>query len=770
MLDWIALFIDPSDELARPDVDPRIAAIAHLLLGQIDLYQRGAEQVGLPLVGREVPPGRTAEDGLIHGITGLILGDATAPATLCAVVDDVEATSDVRTVAAVLASIGLSSAARPELGIRVLVSAETVSESPIERRLLQVHRSVRLAECGQYAAALEASSLPGGDIGPLGGRLSAVATRNRWHFSWLAGLGASSVPVPRLTGFPAFGWLTRHVAAGLEALLNSDFESYFQNPYTRTLRFGAQAQSERLLGSALFRAECLADWSQVQAMRVVVGRSRLLREIGKPVNEIEGALWLLVRGRDPGGIELAARTLLASGPITPLRLAGRTAAVAPWRPHEIKSAMKLIRYAASTFDPELADSTIDRLVRLTPAVRDRQAGDLVTHEVLDAVAALLPYATIDAARVVARAALVIAQEPPDALTHQALPAVLISLPWRQLPRDIRGAWLRYLSSELSATTHHVFVAYAAAAALAHAGSRLIWRSVEASYRDHRAPLAVGLLAARSRLPVDIRTAIEADAVERATQLRERASKGDLQMGAPSIGGLLGRMARGLKPSVLRAAVEFALDPNVAQDERIAAASELIHVLHRTPRWVRRALQVGLEPSRVEIVVFGTPVALRAFNLELRARLSAISREDATGEFLDLAHSSSLDGRIGAVNSGPTLREVVGGPIVESTTLGLSWDASPTVRARAGAQLVHMTIETPGLAGAARHRIGEMLSEPGEEVPRACWAALSDSTDSASAVFTHHAENTVANHESYAVRRVAAQFLAVARGQGGRGRG
>jgi hypothetical protein len=763
---WVEVLVDPAAVAASAShEEPRKSAVALLLDGRLDDYERRGPDAGLPSVfGAGVTTQPDGESRLVIAVSLLAGGKPEALDLLASLAASQGVESDLRSIAAILAGIAMSDAGRPDLALPLLDERANEAADEVEVALLHLHWAVRAAECGRFveaqarAASARATSQRAGDPAET---IRIIAAHNGAHFEWLSGR-IHTGDLPRRAESRPIAWMDILEADALEDYLDGHFKAFFEQPYRRSVSFGREDQTERGLSRALFRAECLADWQGLATGRKVLGRYRLLSEAGRTSPGAAYGLGLLRRGRDADGLELALGVFRAAGPLEPLRESGARASAMPWWPLELRAVLSILGQTAVALDAESAARALDRILGgLAELLLLVPGSGWVVDPVMKALAALSPVVDVSRQGRVSRAIRQLASEPPDPMIHQAIGRVLHSLDWTQLSETEVRHWLAFVRDNLGAHDDHVFPAMAAAQELVALRPRSVLKAALSAFRETQSLYLVPLLLRKGTLDPADRRAIEASVLEVARRMRRQASEGRYSFGLISVGALLGQLAVARRRrELLEEAVAFALDPKVVLEERIAAVGPLLAEPTKVPVRYRHRLARGLPASDIDFPLFGTPTELKGINLQLGAVFGDITPSQALGQLLELAHSSSQEGRLQAVRS---LRAVAGrldASTFVAVLVGLTHDPDPFVRASAG-NLLAATPAPDASAETRLARLAELLDEGGELVPKAVWLGLAQrrrSGEPAEAQFASRAQRVAAGHIADTVRKAASQYL------------
>jgi hypothetical protein len=755
---WIEVLIDPASiaqgRLPNPSVE--MTAISYLFEGRTDEYERRAPEAGLPSFAQmNVEPNASNAGLLVQGFQRLMTDDPRAIDDLLLLVKARSASADLRAIAAVVAGIALRDAHRPGEAILLLQQCLDEMSGRPGRTLLLVHMGVALAETGDFPGAVAVSEQVAAASEPhqsTEATLHAIAAENTFQFQWAVGQAGKPPSQSAKWAFPPLAWVNAGIAEAADELVLKSFDSKFQDPLRRTWHLSNQDQIDSELAQALFRSA-----------RKRYARYRLIREEGRPSSDSLQALILLSRSGDEDGLKKAARTFKANGPLELLRDAGNRIVGTPWNAADVGGRLALLRETASVLDPTAASIAAERLMASLDGFLQRiPMSGWVIDDALDVLADLSNSAGAETANSVSATFRRLAEAPPDPLLHQSLGRSVDDLPWHAISSQERVEWIEYVRQNLSAKDDHVFVALGAVGALADLGDSSALDAALTSYRETKSLLLAPMVLDKLQ-PMEVKD-LRVEALKSASALRDQAHRGSYQMHTLSPGGLLGMLAvsRG-GTKLLKPLIDYATDPVVPVDERISAVRQLIRKPGALGPKLQARISHGIPGSQVSLPLFGDDDQLVAINLELVALFGDQTSDELIGSLLLLAHSPSAEIRTGAAVACRAVAQKADVREVGLILLGLTWDASPFVRATAGRVLCCLPEPSPdgSQSGLLMQRLDDLLDEDGEVVPSAIWRGLRDRVEVSLPIperLLGRARLSAERHLSWHVRAAATHFL------------
>ena len=267
---WLDVLLDPAPlirahaERGAPGDKHRIG-MALLLEAKLSEYEHLARQHGLPSLTSRPEPAPDAVTGLLVALVLHLTGEQDAITRYTDLATSNAVPSDLRTVAAVLASIALSDAGDITRAASLLSDQDSAAESDLERVLLLLHRGLRQAERGDLPDAIvimeRARTLCDTPTGSdrITSALSLVAQRNAQAFRLLAHTRSLTQLIPSRTTSSILMRVDQLIGDALSSYLYNTFDTLVEDPYARTFRWTASDPVDIPLFAALLRAECLAD-------------------------------------------------------------------------------------------------------------------------------------------------------------------------------------------------------------------------------------------------------------------------------------------------------------------------------------------------------------------------------------------------------------------------------------------------------------------------------------------------------------------------------
>ena len=225
----------------------------------MDEYESSGTRTGLPPFAEAGAEARAdAEARLVTAISLLVGGEHDAVASLSALAAAPDVESGIRSIAAILAGIALSDGGRPDLELSHFSTCASVTSAIRPRRrcltsigysgLRSVASSTTLGR-GPCAAGDSLEECWEPDL-----TIQITARHNSAQFTWLAQQGYPAVQ-PRRAESKAIVWVDLLAADALEDYLDGHFKAFFEQPFTRSVTFLREDQTDRGLSRSLFRAE-----------------------------------------------------------------------------------------------------------------------------------------------------------------------------------------------------------------------------------------------------------------------------------------------------------------------------------------------------------------------------------------------------------------------------------------------------------------------------------------------------------------------------------
>jgi tetratricopeptide (TPR) repeat protein len=730
-MSWLDVIIQPSSFLRNAEGDERtMFALALLVENRLDEYERVAATIAMPSLAAL----DTAEGGPAVAIArGLLYhrrGDPRGVRGLQEVIANDDYQPEIRLVSAILLGMALSDLGRPDVALPVLAQALEFATSNAERALVYIHGGLRQIESGNaelaYQATADAIRYSERRKDPASRTLAVVASRNLLNFAFAARKSIPETRYPAVTS-PSIGWIEALAREGLGAYLAEHFKGFFQNPYSRTLSFRQRDEADDSLLQALLRAQALGYFQLVRQLRQALGQYRLLQSAGKPGLGAASGFELLRRTPDPAAISSATAIFRLSGPLEVLKAVGEAAISASWLLPEVGADLSLIAGCASSLSVEAAAAASDRLMSaIDDLISKPTMGGWETSNAFTCLASLLPLLDDARADAVSRALRAIAEQPPDAMTHQSMTRAIHALGFSRLDAREVAAWRDYTAKHLSVADDHIFPAIAAAAELLASGDPRVKRNVVAAYRHTHSLWLAGLMIEIESAPGEAR--ILRDSVRNASQhIREEASAGRYGISGLHVGDLLGRLAVKYRDHALRReALALVMDPRSPVEERVAAAQVLLAHVAVLPQWMRRRLGGGIPVPSVDLSLLGSPGEIAAVNLQLEFTLGALSAGAVMSQLLSLSASTDPEERVLAAMVARDMASSIDERFLATFVLQLSEDVQPTVRGQAGNALARVHFADPSLEELRIRRLEALVSDPGEVVPVLVWQGIATS--------------------------------------------
>lgn len=727
---WLSVLVVPTQVVDKASKASAIErAGAQLVLGRLSQFDALADAEGRTQIRGLAAWQPDSPDGQILRALGLMAsGQAVDLNALRVLASNAEFSLDARGVLAVLAGIGWSDAGQPSTGLPEMLGVATAAGAGPLRGFLSIHMAQRLQESGDEGYALQLNGTVRGDLQPTRTRLArtldAIARRNEFSLSWAVDRRVLQ-GTPSSYGIESLAWTDAIAGEGLTQYVDEAFKSFFDNPYTRTVSFGAESQVDGGLRRALFQAELLGDHSACFQFRKLLGRYRLLTRAGQPGLGSLSGFALLRRAGDHEALARSLTVFRAAGPLEVLRAFGNDTVARPWLPTELQADLTTVAAAGIALDATTAGRAFDRLLESLPAILNRRVGGaFLARPAFDGLAAIAPH--LDEHRLTRMSAELraIADGPPDPIVHQSMAGVLHALPWEDLGKAERDRWLRFMRARLAGQDDRLFPARVVAAELLDIERARTKRALIAAFR-RTASLWLGeLLIHAGPLPRDVATRLREAAIASAEGLQARAHQGQFGMGGTPVGGLLGNVvAQDPRRASRNYFVAFVSDPVVPIDERVAALQALLDRPEAFPKWVRTRLGQGVPASTSTMLLLGDPSDLAIANLRLRARFGSLTATEALALTLTFSTSPETQARAVMAQVVDELAVALPEPHIATILLSLARDQVPVVRGYAGRSLAILRFTEPVLEAARRGRVSELLREGGEIVPGLTWQGV-----------------------------------------------
>jgi hypothetical protein len=730
MTPWLEVLIDPTRVLDDRGGQPSaLVAAAFLVRGQVREYQELASARDYPRLG-EWPAEDLSGPLALLGALGLQVAGQPSIGLYSRLLADSGAEASVRAAAVVLGAIALGDDDREDAGLEMIRSADVAGNDVVSRGFLLHHQAVHAAYLGDFAGAADLARRVAAeetdDTTRAALTVRYLARRNEYSFRWLMG-NLEAPSLERRAGYPVLAESDGPVFDALAAYLETVFKGSFDDPFTRTITFQSEDDVESSLRTALFRSSCMADWNTRLHYQRLLAKYRLLNALGETTMNPEPDFVQLVRAADTDATRRAARTYVRVGPLQPLASAATHVAARTWTDFDIGANFALLASAAPLLSLRDASACATRiLVDLDDIVSRRHGTALVSHDAMDAVGAMLPWAGVRVQGLASRT-LRAAATAGDAIVLDALPRALRGLKWTALRPSEQEAWLGYVDRHLSTEDAHQRVAAEAAIGISEVRPADAAAAVDRGYQSSRSVLVIALMtdlalpSLVAALPEAIRQV--ADQVE---SYRAAAAAGRMTLGGTvNLPLLLGRLL--LQRDVRdgwKTLLRFARDSAAPIDERASVLNLLAERREEVPPKRLAMMRGTISPSTLSFPLHGSPEALTGAALRFRASFRDISSSDALNELLGLTTHTSRLARVEAARSLAHLTLVVQREVLFALGLSLAQDADDLVRAGAARFLPRLA---PDLSADQReilaNRMRALLSEPGETVPLAALHGL-----------------------------------------------
>ena len=772
---WLDVVLDPeriTQGKRKANKDRERFGAALLLEGRLLDYLREAESGQLPQLG-EVREGKVSAPRALLATLGLqFRGDPQAATKYSELAGSDQASSDLRTAAAVLAGIALSDAGNRREAVDLLTQRHSGAESDLERVLLSIHIGTRYAELGDLARAIENTSRAI-DLDHKQRRsreyrtaLLIVAEHNLWRFQAMRGVIGFAELTPRSTS-RILSRFDSSVSQGLESYLNKLFDGSFRDPYTFTISFQSEDPVEGRLLGGLLRAEIFADWDLLTRARKMLGRYRLLAAVGRPERQPESGFHLLRRAADNDGIKGAARLYLKVGPLEPLRQVSETVAMTVWAPSEEPANLTLLMETADVIRPEPAGKALGQLTASLNS-RVELSVSSVPWGLVGAIGSLVQVADKASKDTVAGTLLHVALGSPDPALMQDVASVLRLVDWDQVDAGLRSQWVDYVRNYLLAKDDRLFVAQAAAVALSGSNAEGV-RDVLAAVYSQEPSLRLGALLVQAGYPLNLEIAakISEQAVGSLVATRTEAAAGQYSLGSstdvPAMLAWLLTEVDGL--AGWTALLDFLLDRRVAGLHKIRAFDLLASRRDRIPQAERRRLVHELPSfsTAEDRPMFASPEIVTGAALRLAIAVGALDSSQTLAGILALAAEPAAIGRIEAARSLSYAVDERSDDALVTLALTLAQDVHHDVRAAAAHSLTRIGARAGEYLGdLVRERIITLLNEPGVAVPRATLEGLFQAVEQGEQLDQRiivKVRNLSERHLSVGVRAAATRLLA-----------
>jgi hypothetical protein len=395
----------------------------------------------------------------------------------------------------------------------------------------------------------------------------------------------------------------------------------------------------------------------------------------------------------------------------------------------------------------------------------------VIDDALKAIASLTGVTEGPPVTAVSQAFLRLAAEPAEPMVHQSLAHALYELNWGALNGRERSRWMGYASAHISDADDHLFVAAQILHQFVGTRPRAFQIALDA-YLKTRSPVLLSLLT-RKALPLDDRSIIQDAIISMADHLSSEAHQGRFSMGVTSAGELLGRAVQGPGGRrLIDKLIDFATDPAIPVDERTQSIAPLLWKPGLVPKRLVGRLANGIPTSDNAWLFFGGTDEIGPVNMALQAIFGPLSGDELMLVASSLSHAPSGAVRADLARKAALIILATKNDELHSVIAGLTWDGDANVRAAAGHWLSGILVRLPEQRPIARWlpRLQELLSEPGELVPRAVWTGLTmpgGPSQHLPPTLSDRARLAAKSHLSVEVRRAALAYLGQVKSQGRR---
>jgi hypothetical protein len=734
MTNWLEPLIDPLELVAaaqRGNREPRIG-LAILLSGDLPLYERVANESDWPHIGSR-PRRNASPDIRLLAAVGLHLTGSPNTTQAYRGLDSPRVESSFRTVAAVLLALHLADNDDLEPALGVLRSRFKSAQGALERTLLQLHIGIYEADRDNLDAALEATSLARKERAARGERtahqaLRTVADYNRIQFMWLRGVLPDPSKLPLRGLSPALLRGAADLASGLAEYLNEQFELLTADPNSRSVRWRAADPIDLELSSALWRAQCLADWTELRRARGLLGRYYVASRIGTPDGVAPEAFNLLRRAGDEKAARAAARAVAAIGPL--ISLQGEVEAVLqllPWPRTQRAAIFALLESGADLLSSSNADRAFSRL-------RDEQ--QLIVEDArngLNALARIVQAASDRVQTAASRLSRTLVETWPEhSLLIQDMARVIGAIRWSAVSAAERRHWLSYLETHITAASDHRFLAERVASELSSVDRAEVARVLVAVYDEQPNLVRLALVTgADIRLSGRRRQEAIAIAAREVRRIRDSAHKGSYGLGRPvdPAALLLTLVSRSPRDPAWDELVSFLLDDSVGVRDKASVLDRLADPSVSIPRSVQEELRPQVDRIAGYIDPLGpSESSLRGRTLRLGLRLGGIERKEILAHLIALTGDPDSDGRLEGARTLPLAQRRIGDDVAFTLGLALTRDRDYTVRGAGARALARLRRENAGeLADLTVRRLESLLGETGAAVPTQTLIGLIESS-------------------------------------------
>lgn len=716
--EWLDVLIQPSDTLRRRSIAAELRGAALLLDGQLIEYSRQQQELDLPELGELANASGSPGRHIIAAIGIQFSGETDAWRIYASILERNDLTADQRICVSILSGIALADADESARAGRVLDAALTVEAETAHTVLLHLHRGMRFAEADMVGEALSATLKAQDELQHLSSRrkwaptLRAIAQYNEWALSGLSGEFVFHERRPRRDS-PPLSRVHLHQRAALARYLQNEYDAALRTVSQRVIGGRVEDPIDRDLYRAVLRAECLADWYELQDARQLLGRYRIKEAIGRPSRGTTRAFQLLRRARDDKGLGLAATALRTEGPIEALRDATIAFAQGHWARHEEASIAEVLAAGADLLDEDLSEKTITKVVNRVTEFHRREYWILV-------LARLANYAPVDLAVDILSLFKGVLDNSPTSYLAREVARGITELNWSRIPDEARRPWIDYLNKHFMERGDEGVISEALAETLFVIERDAVVKTVShAVSREPRLSTTRVAINADVRLDQAAAAAATGQSLELLSQIRADAAKGKYTFfatpGAHVLAHLL--ITYDGTDAEWQRLVEFLSDPVVADSSKIDALEYLSRHADDIPEEARNAFRKRLQDLEAfHDPLMGSKEALAGAVLRLGLALSAIEEVEAFSRLVALATKESPEARRQASRGLVGVYERSPSPAVLTLALILTRDVNAAVRADAGRSLALLDGGPEEFKSLRVDRLLAMLRDPGVLVP------------------------------------------------------
>jgi hypothetical protein len=725
---WTELLVDPWTARDKDGEGRReLRGAALLLLGEAREYQEYAQANALPRIGEWPSDQIGGPRRFLSALVLQLMGQPGAVGVYMQLRAEKDLDSDLKVAASILAAVALDEADRPDAALSTITGLEMPSNGALARSLVAVHQSVYLAELDRFSEARDrlAETRENATDSALLETVRYIATLNDVMLKSLEGIWESTSVDPRYR-YPLLARIDAPVFDSLMSYLDAQFKGSFDDPFSQSWVFQSEDPVESSLQNALFRVRCLADFAATRRFRSLIAKYRLISALGGTDIAIAPDLALLIRAgqADPAG--RAANTFRRVGPLPSLRVAGEYACSRPWHDVSLQPSLAVISATSSLLRREDVSRCFRRVVdEFDDLVGRRHAGALVSRETLQAIAALLEFASATDHRIASR--LLRRAELYGPVVIEDIPRAVRTLAWSSLGSHEIDAWFRFAERHLAPSDPLARIASEALRGIAKVRREATTALLNREYDRAPSPL---LVATMIDLELPISSQIAKETIREAIQAIAR-TRSEIAAGTMTLGGGLNwplLLARVLliheDAAGWRAIGRHIADPVADMHERATLLDFLAANRDQVPQKRRSQFKKRVPAPSLVFPLMGMPEELQGSTLRYLAAFSFVASEEALNQLLSLVASPSREARMQAARTLPNLVDLVRVDVLVALGLSLAQDADNNVRAWAARFLPEMLEHLPdGREAILATRLERLLSEPGEYVPLAALAGL-----------------------------------------------